>query len=179
MFDSERAAIETQIRAYCSEKNLPQPGELQWSPLPFIGQWGISTSFFQLAATEARLNPAEKRSPVPQRAQEISAEIAAQLILPSGFIRADAVKGYLNLYYATSEFTQRVIETVLSQGSDFGRGEPKEERVMVEYAQPTPTTPSTWDTSAMPSWAKSWPDRWSSPDIPPFAPLTLATSAWV
>ena len=136
MFDSERAAIETQIRAYCSEKNLPQPGELQWSPLPFIGQWGISTSFFQLAATEARLNPAEKRSPVPQRAQEISAEIAAQLILPSGFIRADAVKGYLNLYYATSEFTQRVIETVLSQGSDFGRGEPKDERVMVEYAQP-------------------------------------------
>jgi arginyl-tRNA synthetase len=48
----------------------------------------------------------------------------------------EAVKGYLNLYFSTSDYTRRVVDTVLTQGQDFGRGDPKDERVMVEYAQP-------------------------------------------
>ncbi len=136
MFDVERQAIEAHIRAYCAEKGLPQPETIQWTPLHFEGGWGISTSFFQLAALEARSSPSKDRLPVPQRAQEIASQIAEQIGTPAGFSRLEAVKGYLNLYYSTTEFSTRVVDTVISQGADFGRGAPKDERVMVEYAQP-------------------------------------------
>ena len=80
--------------------------------------------------------PVRKRPPVPQRAQEIAAEIAEMLGVPAGFARVEAVKGYLNLYFRPAEYTRRVVDTVLAQAADFGRGAPKSERVMVEYAQP-------------------------------------------
>ncbi|MEW5872997.1 MAG: arginine--tRNA ligase [Chloroflexota bacterium] len=138
MFSAEKQAVEAHIRAYCQENDLPDPGEIAWMPIPFAGDWGISTAFFQLAAQEARsqTDRSIKRPPVPQRAQEIAEGIAGRIGAPAGFSRVEAVKGYLNLYFATASFSQRVIEAVLSQGQDYGRGAPKSERVMVEYAQP-------------------------------------------
>jgi arginyl-tRNA synthetase len=133
MFDHERQMVEFQIRAYCAEKQLPDPGEIQWNPIPFAGEWGISTSFFQLAAREAR---GGKQIVVPQRAQEIAHAIAGYLGLPDGFSRVEAVKGYLNLYFAPDDFTQRVVDTVLAEGANFGRGVAKGEQVMVEFSQP-------------------------------------------
>jgi arginyl-tRNA synthetase len=134
MFDAERQAIEEHIYQYCAENGLPRPETLLWTPLHFAGGWGISTSFFQLAASEARTNPSKDRAPVPQRAQEIASQIAGRTGTPAGFARIEAVKGYLNLYYSNIEFSCRVIDTVLSEADDFGRGAPKSERVMVEYA---------------------------------------------
>ena len=125
MFDAERQAIETHIHTYCAENGLPQPETLQWSPLHFAGGWGISTSFFQLAALEARTNPSKDRAPVPLRAQEIASQIAGRIGTPAGFLRTEAVKGYLNLYYSTAEFSSRVIDTILSEADDIGRGAPK------------------------------------------------------
>ncbi len=138
MFGEEQQAIEARIRAFCLQQGLPDPGRLQWNPIPIAGEWGISTSFFQLAATEARLNQEQtgQKGNVPQRAQEIAAAIAESLGTTPGFTRVNAVRGYLNLYFDTSEFTRRVVDGVLSQAESFGRGEPKGERVMVEYAQP-------------------------------------------
>jgi arginyl-tRNA synthetase len=137
MFTAEKKAVESQIRAYCAQAGLPEPGELQWSPIPFAGEWGISTSFFQLAALEARSRADRSGlSPVPQRAQEIAARLAETLTVPEGFSHFDAVKGYLNLYFSTDSYCRRVINTVLLQQADFGRGQPSDERVMVEYAQP-------------------------------------------
>ena len=133
MFDRERQAVELQIRAYCSEKKLPDHGEIQWNPIPFAGEWGISTSFFQLAAREAR---AGKQVVVPQRAQEIATAIAGKMGLPAGFSRVEAVKGYLNLYFAPADFTRRVVDNVLEGGANFGRGVSKGEQVMVEFSQP-------------------------------------------
>jgi len=137
MFKAEQHEIEEIISRYCLTHDLPAP-ELLWNPLPFSGQWGISTSFFQLAAREARTIPvpAEGRLPVPQRAQEIASEIAEMVGVPAGFQRVEASKGYLNLFFDPSEYTRRVVDTILAQGPDFGRGSPKNERVMVEYAQP-------------------------------------------
>ncbi len=66
MFEGEQQAVEGQIRSYCAEQQLPKPDSIQWSPIPFSGEWGISTSFFQLAAQEARSG---KAVIVPQRAQ--------------------------------------------------------------------------------------------------------------
>jgi arginyl-tRNA synthetase len=138
MIEAELKAAEDVIRNYCAEAGLPDPGALQWSPIPFTGEWGVSTSFFQLAALEARsqAGPAGPRVPVPQRAQEIAAAVAEKLRALAGFSHVEAVKGYLNLYYSTAEYARRVIETILAQGPDYGRGQPKGERVMVEYAQP-------------------------------------------
>ncbi len=137
MFEQEFQSIENVIQQYCTDQNLPVP-ETQWSPLNFTGQWGISTSFFQLAAKEARSTPipAGGRSPVPQRAQEIASGIAEKIVNHQGFARVEAVNGYLNLYFSSSEYAQQVIDTILVQGKNFGQGAPKSERVMVEYAQP-------------------------------------------
>ncbi|MCC6957165.1 MAG: arginine--tRNA ligase [Anaerolineales bacterium] len=136
MFNRERDRLEAIIRNYYAEKGLPEPDAIQWNAIPFAGEWGISTSFFQLAALEARRGANAPGTPIPERAQQIALEIADRIGVPAGFSHVEAVKGYLNLYYLTSEFTSRVISTVLSEGQDFGRGMTKSERVMVEYAQP-------------------------------------------
>jgi arginyl-tRNA synthetase len=137
MFETEQKTLETIIRHYCQEKNLPLV-DLQWSPLPFTGQWGFSTSFFQLAANEARSTPTPEggRLPVPQRAQEIAAEIASRIGIPEGFDHVSALNGYLNMYFNPADYTRRVVDTILEQGKNFGHGSPRRERVMVEYAQP-------------------------------------------
>jgi arginyl-tRNA synthetase len=138
MFETEQIAVETEIRSYAAQNGLPIPTDVQWNPLPFAGAWGISTSFFQLAALEARLQGSSggPRTPVPQRAQEIAQAVADGLKNTPGFERIEAVKGYLNLYFNQAEYTRRVVDAVLEQREQFGRGQPKTERVMVEYAQP-------------------------------------------
>ncbi len=136
MFSSEQKAIEADIRKYCLQKGIPDPGEIQWNPIPFAGEWGISTSFFQLAAQEARTSSRGEKVNVPQRAQEIASTVAEHLGNPAGIARAEAVRGYLNLYFSQAEFSSRVIDTVLEQGDQFGWGTPKGEKVMVEFSQP-------------------------------------------
>ncbi len=133
MFEVEQKSIESLIRSYCSENDIPTPETFQWNPIPFSGDWGISTSFFQIAAQEAR---SRKKVNVPARAQEIAEAAAVHIGTPEGFSRVEAVKGYLNLYFSASDFSKRVIDQVLEDGNEFGRGENKNERVMVEYAQP-------------------------------------------
>lgn len=138
MFEPQQQLITDKIRSYCSEHQLPQPGEITWIPIPFSGEWGISTSFFQLAALESRaVKETTGRSiNVPERAQVLAAEIAAYLGNQPGIVRIEPVKGYLNLYYSSSEYSKSLVDLVLEQGADFGRGLPKGERVMIEYAQP-------------------------------------------
>jgi arginyl-tRNA synthetase len=138
MFETQQQAIADQIRSYCAEHHLPSPGEIAWSPIPFAGEWGISTSFFQLAAQESRAIKEAGGKPlnVAERAQQLAVDIASFLGKPAGFTRLEAVRGYLNLYYSTTEYARRVVNTALEQGADYGRGKPKGERVMVEYAQP-------------------------------------------
>lgn len=138
MFGVEQSAVETKIRTYCAENGLPDPEELKWNPIPFSGEWGISTSFFQLAAQEARLNLDQVgvKASVPQRAQEIAVDVAAALGTPAGFARVEAVRGYLNLYFSPADYCRRVVDTVLENGKDFGNGVQKGERILVEFSQP-------------------------------------------
>jgi arginyl-tRNA synthetase len=138
MFDAEQKTIEALISAFCAENSLPIVA-LSWSPIPFSGQWGISTSFFQLAAADAKA--IKERTGlgvnVPQHAQEIAEKVAAALGTPAGFARVEAVKGYLNLYFDTAEFARRVVrEAAYGMGQDYGRGARKNQRVMVEFSQP-------------------------------------------
>jgi arginyl-tRNA synthetase len=143
MFQQEQQLIEDKIKAFSAANEIPL-AELKWQPIPFSGEWGVSTSFFQTAANEARAGkgyPAKdtrdyRKLPVPQRAHEIAEQIKAEIGIMPGISRIEAVKGYLNLYFTTSEYARRVVDEVLASRADFGRGTPKSERVMVEYAQP-------------------------------------------
>ncbi|MCL5428914.1 MAG: arginine--tRNA ligase [Chloroflexi bacterium] len=134
MFEQERALIEKEIRAFCQAESLPTPAEIHWSQIPFSGEWGLSTSLFQLAADEGRLSG--KKTNVAQRATELAEKLAARLGAPEGFARVAAVKGYLNLYFAAPVFASRVVEEVLASGPRYGWGASKGQRVMVEYSQP-------------------------------------------
>jgi arginyl-tRNA synthetase len=134
MFNDIQQIIEEKIKTYAAANDIPLAA-LKWTPIPFSGEWGTSTSFFQTAADEARAGKG-KKVPVPHRAQEIAEQIKAQVGSVEGISRMEAVKGYLNLYFKTSEYARRVVDEVLASGADFGRGTPKNERVMVEYAQP-------------------------------------------
>ena len=134
MFDNEQRTIEAKIKAYCRQNDIPL-AELKWQPVPFSGEWGISTSFFQTAADETRTGKRTGK-PVPQRAQEIAEQVKVHVGSVQGINRIEAVKGYLNLYFSTDEYASRVVNTILKQGADFGRSRKKSERVMVEFAQP-------------------------------------------
>ncbi len=136
MFENARSRIEGIILAFCNELGLPETTPIQWKPIPFSGEWGISTSFFQLAALEARNGRSPKKLTVPQRAQQLAEEIASRIDPESGYSRVEAVQGYLNLYFSNTEYARTVIDTVLNAGSDFGCGSPRADRVMVEFAQP-------------------------------------------
>jgi arginyl-tRNA synthetase len=131
MFEAEQSHVEQQIRSYCSENGYPEP-EFRWNWIPFSGQWGISLSFFQLASKSFG---AEKGN-VAERAKKITIDLAELLKNAEGFSRVDAVNGYLNLYFSSQEYMQRVVDTVLDKGADFGRGEDKNEQWMIEFSQP-------------------------------------------
>jgi len=133
MFEKEHAAIENKIRVYYSENDVPALAVFNWARIPFAGEWGISMSFFQTAADEAR---AGKKVAVPQRAQELAEAVVKYLGKPDGFSRIEAVKGYINLYFSTAKFSQKVVNAVLDQAEEYGKGAPNNKRVMVEFSQP-------------------------------------------
>ncbi|HNJ13280.1 MAG TPA: arginine--tRNA ligase [Anaerolineales bacterium] len=134
MFTKEQQLIEEKIKAYCQANDIAL-AELKWQPIPFSGEWGFATSFFQTAANEVKLGKGNKL-PVPQKAQEIAEQVRGQIGSVDGISHIEAVKGYLNVYFKTSDYAQRVVDEVLASGLNFGRGAAKNERVMVEYAQP-------------------------------------------
>ncbi|MFN8403605.1 MAG: hypothetical protein U0V48_08605 [Anaerolineales bacterium] len=126
MFEKEQQLIEEKIKAYCDANQIAL-APLKWTAIPFAGEWGTSTSFFQTAADETRAGKGGK--PVPARAQEMAEQVKGVVLSESkdqigsveGVSRVDAVKGYLNVYYKTSEFARRVVDEVLASRADFGR----------------------------------------------------------
>ncbi len=132
MFEVEQRQIEKKINAFCAANDLPD-ALIQWKWIPFSGHWGLSTTFFQLAAREARQG---KKINVNERAQELASQIADVLGTPSGFEKIEAVGGYLNLYFDPAVYSRRVIDSVIEQGKEFGHAPNRGEQVMVEFSQP-------------------------------------------
>lgn len=132
MFQIEQQLLEDKIKTFCEAEGLPLVA-LDWKPIPFSGEWGISTSFFASAAAEAR---GGKKVNVPQRAQEIAEQVAGRVRDAAGIQRVEAVKGYLNLYFDTAAYASRVVETVLEHKSRFGSRPATGARVMLEFSHP-------------------------------------------
>ncbi|NIM92304.1 MAG: arginine--tRNA ligase [Anaerolineales bacterium] len=134
MFEDELKEATQSIEEELEIQDLPQPEEVEWSPIPFSGRWGFGSAVcFQVAAQEARMG---NRINVPERAQEIAKALTEQITLPAGFSHIEAERGYINLYIDTDQYAQRVVDTVLDNRQEFGKGDPIDERVMVEYSQP-------------------------------------------
>jgi len=131
MFEAEQKIIESAILDYCTDKDLPIV-ETKWAWIPFNGQWGISTSFFQLAARSF----GQTRGNVPQRANEIALEVAGRLSGIEGFEKIEAVNGYLNVYFFTADYSRRVIRQVLEESEKYGHGQRLNQRLMVEFSHP-------------------------------------------
>ncbi|MHB8193907.1 MAG: arginine--tRNA ligase [Bellilinea sp.] len=132
MFEAEQRQIEEKISAFCAANELPNV-PLQWKWIPFSGHWGISTAFFQLAALEVRRG---RKVQVNQFAGELAERIGEFLGVPAGFEKVEAVNGYLNLYFDPAVYARRVIDTAIDQGTSFGKGVSRSQRVMVEFSQP-------------------------------------------
>ena len=131
MFDSETLQLTASLREALDRAKIPHPEEIQWNPAPFRGRWGIGTAVaFQAAALEGI------ETDVQKRAAEIAALIAGEISPPAAFELIQAENAYINAYFETATYAARVVDTVLQQKADFGRGAPRGERVMVEYSQP-------------------------------------------
>jgi len=132
MFEKEQTLIQEQIISILHQAGLP--GEpLKWNWIPFSGHWGITTSMFGTASAEAKSG---KDVNIKARAAEIAEMVRERLDLPPEFEKIEAVNGYLNLYFDSDIFARRVVDSVLEQGEDFGRGVDGGRTVMVEYSQP-------------------------------------------
>jgi len=133
MFEIEKSNIAAKIQAYLAVEGI-QSSPLEFRQIPFSGEWGLAVPLFPAAASEARSG---KKVIVPKRAQELAEGIKHELQgLPLGFSHMEAVNGYLNLYFSNAAFARRVVDTILAEGGEFGRGESRDQLVMVEYSQP-------------------------------------------
>jgi arginyl-tRNA synthetase len=132
MFQKELNHIQSILSEYFASVSIHDI-EMQWTPTPFAGQWGLSTSFFQAAAQEAKQKGIKQN--VPARAQELAQAVADLPELAAGFERVEAVRGYLNLYFNPAVFARKVVEEVLTLGADYGKADANHQKVMVEYAQ--------------------------------------------
>jgi arginyl-tRNA synthetase len=139
MFNTEQEAVTRTIQAHLDKRQIPGGSELAWNPIPFTGEWGIATSFFKAAAAEVKVK--NLSIPVPHRAQEIANEVADHLGIPAGFSRVEAVRGYLNVYFSTTEYSRRVVDTVLLEKDRYGNHPANGQQVMVEYSQPNTHKP--------------------------------------
>ncbi len=123
---------------------------LDMRPIPFAGVWGTSSSVSYQIATEqlsAELEHLTAGLPkkeakrllqerIRERAQAIADEVARRLTQRNSFARVEAVNGYVNIIYDVNQFSNHVVQAAISEGSHYGRGTPKTDRVMVEFSQP-------------------------------------------
>src|SRR5690349_583195 len=121
-------------------------------PVPFAGTWGVATSICHaiagdLVVTELEASGAleglskkeakQKASEATRtRAQELAESIATRVRQSNGFSQVEAANGFVNIYFDANQVESHLIGEVLQRGSDYGKGTPKTERVMVEHSQP-------------------------------------------
>jgi arginyl-tRNA synthetase len=135
IFNAEVDSIGGQILSEFARRGISDPASVEWSPIPFSGQWGLGSSVCIKAAAFLTRNKMSTL-PVPQQAQQLAEQIASEIKLPAGFSRIEAVRGYLNISFETKSYVRNVLENVQTLGADYGRGAPKPETVMVEHANP-------------------------------------------
>jgi arginyl-tRNA synthetase len=132
MFEKEQKTINEKIAEIRQKYHWPDT-QLKWTNIPFSGQWGISTSFFELAKLVVGDQSSGKVGGV---AQEIAEKIKDDLGSQPGFARIEATKGYLNLFFEPTLFATDILNTILDLKDHYGDGESTGQTIMVEFSQP-------------------------------------------
>ena len=132
MFEKEQKIIQDQITTILKDLGL-SGAHLKWSLIPFSGHWGISTSMFTAASLESK---AKNGVNVKARAAELAEIVKEKLELPVEFEKIEAVNGYINLYFDSSLYAKKAVDSVLEQGKAFGSGVDTQKNIMVEFSQP-------------------------------------------
>ena len=107
----------------------PQQVAAQISRPPKLDQGDLAFPCFALAKQR-------KMSPV-----ECATALAAELELPAGIARAEALGPYLNFFVDRTELTRRTIDTALQQGHEVGSRPAHDECMIVEYSSPNIAKP--------------------------------------
>ncbi len=132
MFESEQESIEQKIKEISYQMGW---GEFQprWSWIPFNGQWGIATSFFELAA---RVASQDSTLPINDLAALMADKVQHNLRVIPGIESIQATKGYLNIFFDSNLYARHVIDEVIDRGDDSGKGKDTSRIIMVEFSQP-------------------------------------------
>ena len=131
MFNKEKTIIEKKVIEILTRNGVTS-SPLIWSWIPFSGHWGLATSFFKTASENSQF---KTDMPVPKRAEEIANLILKELKLPKEFEKAEAVKGYLNLYFDSGLYARNIIQMIFDGADHYGMGS-SGKTIMVEYSQP-------------------------------------------
>ena len=132
MFDKEQDELKRQIAKLLEETNVPYV-PIKWKSIPFSGEWGLSTSFFENASAKAKEDTVID---VGQLAAGTASYISSRIELPLTFSKIESVNGYLNIKFVSEYYAKRVVDSILEQADRYGSVESTGERVMVEYSQP-------------------------------------------
>ncbi len=144
----EQQAIE-RINDIISELGF-QPRPFEMRAIPFSGQWGTAASVAYALANEAPASEPEdtdeelskkerkqrQQARMREKAQEIAEQVAARLEERGDYARVEAVNGYINIFFDTNRVANEVVGAVRARGADYGRGEQKADKVMIEFSQP-------------------------------------------
>jgi arginyl-tRNA synthetase len=121
-------------------------------PLPFEGVWGVASSICMSLASDLAMSELEAAGALDglskkeakqksagvarEKAVTLAEAIAATIAATGDFRQVEAVSGYINITFDENAVAARLLSEVLSAGPDYGQGEPKRDRVMVEHSQP-------------------------------------------
>ncbi len=125
--------LRTRILEILEEMQLPAV-EPVLREIPFAGRLGLALSNLFQVAREAKPDLGKKE--LKAYVAELATDIAGRLEKSGDFERVEAEKGYVNCFFRPGEFARDLAGKILSNGTDWGRGESIRGRVMVEYSQP-------------------------------------------
>ena len=151
-----RAGLRERVRAVLRDR-YGIPTEVELEPITEPRPWGYSTNVAlriagRLAEEEiARLDPSLSKKERKRRekalvrehalraAEELAAELAGEL--PAGVARVEAENGFVNFYLDPAVYGRELIGQILADPAGLARGEPRQEKVMVEFSQPNTHKP--------------------------------------
>jgi arginyl-tRNA synthetase len=154
---AEEREARSRIAAALAGLGISRRGPIDLRPIPFAGTWGVATSVCHQLAGEFVLSELEAGGKLEglsrkeakkvageatrEKAQELASQVAERLTAAapgraSSFAQVEAANGFVNISFEANAVASRLIGEVLRMGSDYGKGAPKTERVMVEHSQP-------------------------------------------
>jgi arginyl-tRNA synthetase len=131
MFEKEKKILDSKIKKILEERNLPNT-DLKWSSIPFSGHWGLSTSFFNLHAEEAKIKEGIN---IRESAAGTASYVEARIGEIPGFYNFESINGYLNCYFDPTHYSERILNQILTEKDNYGSGD-STQTVMVEFSQP-------------------------------------------